>query len=98
MSPDALALTLDPETGDLALSGGRLALGRPAATVASIVAASARGEIKDAPLLGGEALRRAGGPRPEAWLARLGKQLRAAGLTVGELRIDDDGAVRMTVG
>lgn len=95
MSPDAL--TLDPETGDLAISGGRLALGRPAATVASIVAASNRGEIKDAPLLGGEAMRRAGGPAA-AWLARLGKQLRAAGLTVGELRMDDDGTVRLTVG
>lgn len=82
------ALTLDPQTGDLALQGGRLALGRPQATIASIVATANRGEIKELPLIGGEADRQLGSPRQDLWLTRLRKQLEAVGLKVRSLAVE----------
>lgn len=85
------ALTLDPETDDLALSDGRIELGRPATTVAAIVTTSNRGELKESPLMGGEAERQLGSPRQGLWLTRLRKQLTAAGLKVTRLEADKSG-------
>ena len=90
------ALTLDPDTDDLALDGGRLALARPETTVATIVTTANRGEIKELPLIGGEALRQQGTPHQGLWLPRLRKQLTAVGLKVSRLEVAD-GQIEMEV-
>lgn len=93
------ALYLDPDTDDLALTpGGGLALGRPDTSIASIVVESARGELKETPLIGGDAVRQLGSPRQGLWLTRLRKMLRTAGLGVDEVRVDNaTGEVRITL-
>lgn len=93
------ALYLDPDTDDLALTpGGGLALGRPDTSIASIVVESARGELKETPLIGGDAVRQLGSPRQGLWLIRLRKMLRAAGLNAENVAADKDtGAIRMTL-
>lgn len=93
------ALYLDPDTDDLALTpGGGLALGRPDTSIASIVVESARGELKETPLIGGDAVRQLGSPRQGLWLTRLRKMLRTAGLGVDEVRVDDKtGEIRITL-
>ena len=93
------ALYLDPDTDDLALTpGGGLALGQPDTSIASIVVESARGELKETPLIGGDAVRQLGSPRQGLWLTRLRKMLRTAGLGVDEVRVDNaTGEVRITL-
>lgn len=93
------ALYLDPDTDDLAITpGGGLALGRPDTSIASIVVESARGELKETPLIGGDAVRQLGSPRQGLWLIRLRKMLRAAGLNAENVAADKDtGAIRMTL-
>lgn len=93
------ALYLDPDTDDLALTpGGGLALGRPDTSIASIVVQSARGELKETPLIGGDAVRQLGSPRQGLWLIRLRKMLKAAGLKAEDVAIDNGtGAIRMTL-
>lgn len=82
------ALYLDPETDDLALDGGQLSLGRPHPTAAHIVCVSNRGELKELPLIGGEATRRLGSTQQELWLVRLRRALTAVGLKVRQLAIN----------
>ena len=85
---NTLALTFDTETDDLLIEGRGIALGRPQTTIASIVTTANRGELKELPLIGGEADRQLGSPRQELWLTRLRKQLTAVGLKVKMLRIE----------
>lgn len=82
------ALYLDPTTGDLAISGSRLALGKPHTTIAHILVTSNRGELKEVPLVGGEIYRQLGSPRCDLWLIRLRKQLEGVGLNVRTLQFD----------
>ena len=82
------ALILDNDTADLTIEDGHIALGRPQTTIASIVTTANRGELKELPLIGGEADRQLGSPRQELWLTRLRKQLVAVGLKVKSLSIE----------
>jgi hypothetical protein len=90
------ALILDTETGDLALEGHKLVLGRPQTTIASIVVEANRGELKELPLIGGEANRQLGTSRSGMWLTRLRKMLTAVGLKVGQLTADN-GTIQLTI-
>ena len=81
-------MTLDGETGDLRIEGGRIALGRPATTTAYVVTVANRGELKELPLIGGEAVRQLGGQRAGLWLTRVRKMLTAVGLRVVRLEFD----------
>lgn len=93
------ALFLDPESDDLAITpGGGLALGHPDTSIAAIVVQSARGELKETPLIGGDAVRQLGSPSQGLWLVRLRKMLRAAGLSPDDVAVDkQSGAIRMTL-
>lgn len=82
------ALTLDPQTDDLTIVNSTLVLGRAETTVASIVTQSCRGELKELPLIGGEAQRQLGSARADLWLVRLRKNLTAVGLHVDTLSLD----------
>ena len=82
------ALYIDPETLDLALSPDGLLLGEPQATIAAIVVEANRGELKELPLIGGEAMRRLGSPNPSAWLTQLRKQLSSVGIDAKQIAIE----------
>lgn len=92
------ALYIDPDTDDLALSEQRtLALGKPQTTHANIVITANRGELKESPLIGGEALRQLGSSDTGKWLTRLRKQLTAVGLKVNTLTIDNSNTITLSV-
>lgn len=91
------ALYIDPDTDDLALSEGTLALGKPQTTHANIVITANRGELKECPLIGGEALRQLGSSDTGKWLTRLRKQLTAVGLKVNSLTVDNSNTITLTV-
>ncbi|MBE6339810.1 MAG: hypothetical protein E7069_03595 [Bacteroidales bacterium] len=93
-----LGLILDSETNDLLIDGRCIALGRPQTTIATIVTTANRGELKELPLIGGEANRQLGSPRQALWLTRLRKQLVAVGLKVKNLAVDSrSNAIQMEV-
>lgn len=85
------ALHFNPDTGDLNISGGRLVIGQPQGTITEIVTVSNRGELKEQPLIGGEAYRQLGAPKVNLWLTRLRKMLTAVGLSVTTLAMEQDG-------
>ena len=92
------ALYIDPDTDDLAISEqGTLALGKPQTTQANIVITANRGELKESPLIGGEALRQLGRPDTGKWLTRLRKQLTAVGLKVNTLSVDNSNTITLSV-
>ncbi len=95
---NTIALYIDPETDDLAMSEQRtLALGKPQTTHAGIVITANRGELKECPLIGGEALRQLGRTDSGKWLTRLRKQLTAVGLKVNSLTVDNSNTITLTV-
>ena len=51
----------DPETGDLKVNAGRLAVGDTTAQTAECVLRAVRGEFKEHPLIGAEILKMLGG-------------------------------------
>ena len=83
-------MVIDDVSGDLLLEGGRLSVGRSETTIAGIVTTANRGELKELPLIGGEAERQLGSPRQGMWLTRLRKHLTAVGLRVRSLSVDSD--------
>lgn len=95
---NSIALYIDPDTDDLAISEqGTLALGKPQTTHAGIVITANRGELKECPLIGGEATRQLGRPDSGKWLTRLRKQLTAVGLKVNTLSVDNSNTITLTV-
>lgn len=85
------AIHFNPETGDLNITDGRLVIGQPQGTITELVTISNRGELKELPLIGGEAYRQLGAPKVNLWLTRLRKMLTAVGLSVSTLALNDDG-------
>lgn len=83
-------LVIDRDTGDLAVSGGSLVIGEIEGQVAEIVVKANRGDIKESPLIGGEAEKMLGGERDVLWAGRLKKMLRACGLEVRNVKISEN--------
>ena len=84
------ALYIDPETSDLALSPDGLLIAPAQATIAALVVEANRGELKELPLIGGEAMRRLGSPNPERWVTQLRKQLSSVGIDAKQIAFDRD--------
>ena len=63
---------------------------------ALVIGRVAKSEIKELPLIAGEALRQQGTPHQGLWLTRLRKQLTAVGLKVSRLEVAD-GQIEMDV-
>lgn len=74
--------------GDFALEGGRIALGEADLQTADAVIRAARGEFKEAPLVGGEVLRMQGGAPDGEWCVRVKKMLRSVGINVQSVSMD----------
>lgn len=89
-------LSIDNATGDLLVDYRNTVIGRAATTIAALITTTNRGELKEMPLIGGEAAMQMGGCRQQLWLTRLRKQLTAVGLTVNQLQIVD-GTINISV-
>lgn len=74
--------------GDFALEGGRIALGEADLQSADTVIRAARGEFKEAPLIGGELFLRQGGAPDAAWCVQVRKMLRSVGIKVKSVSMD----------
>lgn len=82
-------ILIDTETGDLLLERGAIATGDSEAQTAEAVVRSMRGELKEYPLLGGEAVRQLGGGVDVMWPGEVKEMLRGCGVECESVRVDD---------
>lgn len=74
-------ILIDKETGDLLVERGAVVTGDPEAQTAEAVVRAMRGEFKEFPLIGGEAVRQLGGGVDVMWPADVREMLQACGVT-----------------
>lgn len=83
----------DAASGDLLLAGGRIAVGDSEDQTAEAVVTTMRGELKEHPLLGGEAGRLRGGPGEVMWAGEVRQMLRGCGVECERVRMERDGTI-----
>lgn len=80
-------ILIDQETGDLLIERGGIAIGETEEQTAEAVLVSMRGEFKEFPQLGGEAVRQLGGGVDVMWTGRVKKMLRGCGVDVSTVTV-----------
>lgn len=86
-------LTTDTATGDLLLSGTTAAITDCEEQIIETVVLACRGELKEIPLIGGEARLQLGGNIDVLWAPAVKKMIKAVGVDVSKVTMDDDGNV-----
>lgn len=86
-------IMFEPDSGDLMVTDGELAIGDTEAQNAVAVVLAWRGELKEFPLLGGEAESLRGGGVDVMWAGRVREMLRAVGVECERVTVDADGTV-----
>lgn len=89
-------ILIDRESGDLIVEHGALAIGDTEGQTVEAVVLTTRGEWKDNPLLGGEAQTHLGGERDPFWPGRLKKMLKACGVELESVSVDDKGTITIS--
>jgi hypothetical protein len=84
-------IQIDSVRGDLLIEHGRLVIGETTGQTVDLVLMSARGEYKEQPLLGGEAMKLLGGAPSRPWVADAKVMLRSVGVRVERIGFVDDG-------
>lgn len=84
-----IGILLDSTTGDLLLERGAIATGDTAGQTAEAVIVTMRGELKEHPLLGGEARNMAGGTPDVMWPGEVRQMLRGCGVRCERVRVDN---------
>ena len=79
-----VGMLIDPDTGDLQVKDGALALG------AECVLLAARGELKEHPLVGAEITKLANGNGDPLWSNNAKQMLQTCGVPVSRVSIDDN--------
>lgn len=82
-------ILIDRETGDLIVERGAVAIGATEAQTAEAVVLAMRGEFKEFPLIGGEAVRQLGGGADVMWPADVREMLQACGVECTHVGIDN---------
>ena len=82
-------MLIDPDTGDLQVKDGALALGDNTEQVAECVLLAARGELKEHPLVGAEITKLANGNGDPLW-SNNAKQMSERRVPVSRVSIDDN--------
>ena len=82
-------LLIDTETGDLLVEHGRAAIGDSESQTAEAVVVTMRGELKEHPLLGGEARKLEGGTEDRMWAGEVREMLRGCGVECERVRNDN---------
>lgn len=82
-------ILMDPQAGDLLLEGGQVAVGDSEGQTAEAVLLTMRGELKEHPLLGGEARKLPGGGEDRMWAGEVRAMLRGCGVECERVRYED---------
>lgn len=83
-------MLIDPDTGDLQVKDGALALGDNTGQVAECVLLAARGELKEHPLVGAEITKLVNGNGDPLWNNNTKQMLQACGVPVSRVLINDN--------
>lgn len=86
-------ILIDTATGDLLIEHGRIAIGDTEEQTAEAVITTMRGDIKEHPLLGGEAGRLRGGQPDVMWPGEVGRMLRGCGVDCERVTMEADGTI-----
>ena len=86
-------ILIDNTTGDLLVEHGRIAVGDTEGQTAEAVVTTMRGDIKEHPLLGGEAGRLRGGQPDVMWPGNVRQMLRGCGVDCERVTMDPDGTI-----
>lgn len=80
-------------TGDLLVEHGGIALGDTEGQTAEAVVTTMRGELKEHPLLGGEAEKLRGGCQDVMWAPEVRQMLRGCGVECERVVVETDGTI-----
>ena len=86
-------MLIDLENGDLKIGAGGIEIGDSEAQTAEVVVMTLRGELKEHPLLGGEAMMLRGGVRDAMWGNRVRRMLRGCGVACERVVFGDGGEI-----
>ncbi len=89
-------MMIDRESGDLLIERGGIAVGDTEAQTAEAVIMAMRGEFKEYPLLGGEAVRQLAGPGDVMWGGEVKKMLKACGVECEKVTVTAEGIIEIT--
>ena len=85
----------DAVTGDLLVERGGIAVGDSEGQTAEVVVETMRGDIKEHPLLGGEAGRMRGGQVDVMWPGQVRQMLRGCGVECERVTLEADGIINI---
>lgn len=88
-----IGILIDTETGDLLIEHCAVVIGDSEVQTAEIVVRSMRGDLKEHPLLGGEAENLRGGCMDVMWPGEVRRMLRWCGVDCERVRVDNDGII-----
>ncbi len=83
----------DAVSGDLLVERGRIATGDTEWQTAEAVVVTMRGELKEHPLLGGEAGKLRGGCADRMWAGEVRQMLRGCGVECERVTVEADGKI-----
>lgn len=86
-------MLIDAASGDLLIEQGRIAVGDTEGQTAEAVVRTMRGELKEHPLLGGEAGRMRGGQPDVMWPGEVRQMLRGCGVECERVTMESDGTI-----
>lgn len=86
-------ILIDAGTGDLLVGPGGIAVGDTEGQTAEAVVLTMRGELKEHPLLGGEAGRMRGGQPDVMWAGEVRQMLRGCGVECERVTMEADGSI-----
>lgn len=86
-------MLIDAASGDLLIEQGRIAVGDTEGQTAEAVVRTMRGELKEHPLLGGEAGRMRGGQPDVMWPGEVRQMLRGCGVECERVTMEADGTI-----
>lgn len=88
-------ILIDAESGDLLTGGGGILTGDSESQTAEAVVLTMRGELKEHPLLGGEAGRMRGGQPDMMWPGEVRQMLRGCGVECERVIMEADGIINI---
>lgn len=86
-------ILIDEQTGDLMTVQGVIAIGDTEVQTAEAVLMMQRGELKEHPMLGGEARKMCGGHPDRMWASDVRAMLRGCGVECEKVRMEEDGTI-----
>lgn len=88
-----IGILIDETTGDLLVGRGGILTGDSESQTAEAVLVTMRGDIKEHPLLGGEAGKMRGGTHDVMWSGNVRQMLCGCGVECERVKIEKDGTI-----